>query len=145
MLNVSTRSLKIISALFWYIGGVVLMLRGSGLLFKADTLKPDQIWPWLAIIAGLLLGSLKARFLFIKSCQKNLARIGALKRPKIWQFFRPGFFVFLLLMIIGGAALSQLAPNNYPFLIGVVILDFSIAIALMGSSYIFWTHKELEK
>ncbi len=121
------------------------MLKGSSLLFKADTLKPDQIWPWLTIVAGLLLGSLKARFLFIKSCRKNLARIGALKRPKIWQFFRPRFFVFLLLMISGGAALSQLAPNNYPFLIGVAVLDFSIATALMESSYIFWTHKAFEK
>jgi hypothetical protein len=145
MLNVSTRSLKIISAIFWYIGGVVLMLKGSSLLIKADTLKPDQIWPWLTIIAGLLLGSLKARFLFIKSCQKNLTRISALQRPKIWQFFRPRFFVFLLLMIIGSAALSQLAQNNYPFTIGVAILDFSIAIALMGSSYIFWNHKAFEK
>jgi hypothetical protein len=139
MYHASTSSLKILSALFWYIGGIVLILKGVSLLFKAAKLKPDQIWPWLAFFAGLGLGTLKAKFLFSKSCQRNLARIDALKQPRIWQFFRPGFFVLLLLMIVTGTTLSQLANNNYLFLIGVAILDFSIAIALIGSSYIFWT------
>jgi len=138
MFNVSTRSLKILSALFWYIGGIILMLKGGSLLLEADTLKPGQIWPGLAIVIGLLLGSVKAKFLFSKSCKKNLARIGALERPKIWQCFRPGFFGLLLLMILAGITLSQLAHNHYPFLIGVAILDFTIAIALVGSSYVFW-------
>jgi hypothetical protein len=145
MFNVSARSLKILSGLFWYIGGIVLMLKGGTLLFEADTLKPDQIWAWLAIFIGLLLGGLKAKFFFSKSCQKNLTRIGALERPKLWQFFRPNFFVFMFLMIITGTTLSQMAHNNYPLLIGVAILDFSIAIALIGSSYIFWRYKAFRK
>ena len=145
MLNVSNRSLKIFSALFWYTGGIVLILKGISLLFTAAELKPDPIWLWLAIWAGLGIGTLKAKFLFSKICQRNLARIDALKQPKIWQFFKPGFFAFLLLMIITGATLSQLAHNNYPFLIGVAILDFSIAIALIGSSYIFWTQHAFVK
>ena len=115
------------------------MLKGVSLLLKAAKLKPDQIWPWLAFFSGLGLGTLKAKFLFSKSCQRNLARIDTLYQPRIWQFFRPGFFVFLSLMIVIGATFSQLADTNYFFLIGLAILDFSIAIALIGSSYIFWT------
>ena len=138
MFNVSYRSLKILTALFWYTGGVVLILKGTGLLFKAAELKPHPVWLWLAAFAGLSIGTLKAIFLFSRSCQKNLARINALTHPKIWQFFKPGFFAFLLLMIVAGATLSQLAQNNYSFLISVAILDFSIATALIGSSYIFW-------
>ena len=145
MLNVSNRSLKILCALFWYTGGIVLILKGISLLFRATELKPDPIWLWLAVFAGLSLGTLKAKFLFNKSCQKNLARIDALEQPKIWQFFKPGFFAFLFLMIITGATLSRLAHNNYPFLIGFAILDFSIAIALIGSSYIFWTQHSFVK
>jgi len=137
----STRSLKILAALVWYIGGVVLLLKGGSLLLEAEALRPDKIWPRLAIIAGLFFGSVKARFLFSKSCRKNLARIDELSRPRIWQFFRPRFFVFLLLMILAGATLSGLAHSNYPFLIGVAVVDFSIGIALLGSSFIFWTHK----
>jgi hypothetical protein len=139
MLTVSKRTLKILSALVWHIGGIALMIKGCRLLFQAQTLNPNHIWLWLAFVSGFIFGSLKARFLFIKSCKKNLARINALENPRIWQFFRPGFFLFLFLMIIAGKILFQLALNNYPLMIGVVILDFSIAVALLGSSYIFWT------
>ena len=145
MVPASARSLKILAALVWYIGGIVLLQKGGRLLLEAETLRPGQIWPWLAIITGLLLGGLKARFLFSKSCQKNLTRIDGLQRPRIWLFFRPRFFVFLVLMILAGAMLSQMAHNNYPFLIGVAVLDFSIATALLGSSYIFWTHRAFKQ
>ena len=145
MLVASTSRLKIIAALVWYVGGIVLLLKGGGLLVEADALKPEQDWLWLAAVAGLFLGGLKAKFLFSKSCQKNLDRIAALDRPRIWQFFRPGFLVFLTVMILTGATLSRLAHNNYPFLIGVAILDLGIAIALLGSSYVFWKQKAFVK
>ena len=145
MLVVSTRSLRILAALVWYVGGIVLLLKGGSLLIEAGALKPELDWPWLAAVAGLLLGGLKAKILFSKSCQKNLDRIAALGRPRIWQFFRPGFFVFLTIMILAGATLSRLAHNNYPLLIGVAILDLSIATALLGSSYVFWKPKAFVK
>ena len=141
MLVVSTRSLKILAALVWYVGGIVLLLKGGSLLVEADALKPEEDWPWLATVAGLFLGGLKAKYLFSETCRKSLDRIAALERPKLWQFFRPGFFVMLTLMILAGATLSRLAHNNYPFLIGVGTLDLSLATALLGSSYIFWKHK----
>jgi hypothetical protein len=145
MLVVSTRSLKILAALVWYVGGTLLLLKGSSLLVEADALKPAEGWPWLAAVAGLFLGGLKARFLFNRSCQRNLDRIAALDRPRVWQFFRPGFFVALTVMILVGATLSSLAHSNYPFLIGVAILDLGIGIALLGSSYVFWKQKAFVK
>jgi hypothetical protein len=138
MLTVSTRSLNVLAALVWYAGGTVLLLKGGSLLAEAEALKPEQAWPWLATLAALLLGGLKAKYLFSKNCQNNLERIAALDQPRIWEFFRPGFFVALTVMIVAGATLSRLAHNNYPFLIGVAILDLSIAIALLGSSFVFW-------
>jgi hypothetical protein len=48
-------------------------------------------------------------------------------------------------MILAGATLSRLAHNNYAFLIGVGILDISIAVALLGSSYVFWKQKAFVK
>jgi len=145
MLVVSARSLNVLAALTWYIGGLVLLLKGSSLLGEADALKPEQVWPWLGAVVGLLLGGLKAKYLFGKSCRKNLARIAALDQPKIWQFFRPGFFLFLALMILTGATLSRLAHDNYAFLIVMAILDLGIAIALLGSSYVFWKQKAFVK
>jgi hypothetical protein len=145
MLVVSTYSLKILAALIWYIGGIMLILKGRSLLVEADALKPEQVWPWLAIVAGLFLGGLQAKYLFSKSCQRNLDRIDTLDRPRIWQFFRPGFFAALTVMIFVGATLSRLAHNNYPFLIAVAAVDLNIGIALLGSSYVFWTQKAFVK
>ena len=140
-LTVSPRILNILAALVWYIGGFVLLLKARSLLLEADALQPTQIWTWFGLVVGVLFGSLKAKFLFSKSCRKNLKRIAALQQPKLWQFFRPGFFFFLFIMIATGATLSRMAHDNYPFLIGVAVLDLSIAIALLGSSYIFWQQK----
>ena len=145
MIVVSTRSLKIFAALVWYVGATILLLKGCSLLVEADALKPDEGWPRLAAVAGLFLGGLKAKFLFNRSCQRNLDRIAALNRPRVWQFFRPGFFVVLTVMILVGVTLSRLAHNNYPFLIGVAMLDIGIGIALLGSSYVFWKQKTFVK
>ncbi len=138
MLTVSHRALNILAALVWYVGGIVLLMKGSNLLLEAELLQPDKHWPWTAAVAALLVGGIKAKFLFSKSCRKNLVRIAALDQPKPWQFFRPVFFLFLLLMIMTGAALSNLAHGKYPFLLGIAALDFTIAVALLGSSYVYW-------
>jgi hypothetical protein len=145
MLTVSTRTLNILAAFVWYAGGIVLLLKGGSLLVEAHSLKPEQEWLWLAAVVGPFIGGIKAMFLFSKSCQNNLTRIGALDQPRFWQFFRPWFFVALIVMILGGASLSRLAHNNYVFLISVGILDLSIAVALLGSSYVFWKQKAFVK
>jgi hypothetical protein len=141
MPTVSSRSLNILAALVWYVGGIVLLLKGGSLLVEAVSLRPGLAWPWVAVGAALLAGGLKANFLFSRNCEKNLVRIAALERPRIWQFFRPGFFVALAVMILAGATLSRLAHNHYPLLIGVAALDLALAIALLGSSLVFWRER----
>ena len=140
-MTVSARTLHILAALIWYAGGIVLLLKGGSLLLEAEVLEPGKIWPWLAAILALFLGGWKARFIFGKSIKKNLARIAALDRPKIWQFFSPGFLLALAAMIFAGASLSRLAQGNYPLLIAVAVLDLSIAVALLGSSIIYWQQR----
>lgn len=122
----------------WCIGGTILLLKGGSLLVEANALKPEGLGPWLAAGGGLLLGALKARYLFTRSCRKNLERISALEQPRVWQFFRPWFFFALAIMILAGVTLSRLAHGNYPFLIGVATLDLGIAFALLGSIPVFW-------
>ena len=134
---VSHRSLRVLAALAWLSGGVVLLLKGTSLLLEALAQQPGDFLPWLAGGAGILIGVLKMKFLFNGFCRRNLDRIAALEQPKIWQFFRPGFMVFLAAMIVFGATLSRLALDNYPLLIGVIVLDFSLATALLGSSLVF--------
>jgi len=135
----SARNLKILAGVVWYAGAVAMSLKGSRLLIEASALNPAGTWPWLAIVSGLLLGVIQGRLLFVKSCKRNLERIDCLTNPRIWQFFRPGFFLALLAMILTGASLSRLAHSHYPFLVAVAALDFGIASALLFSSYVFWT------
>lgn len=137
----SARSVKILAALVWCVGGGVLLWKGSTLLIEADALNPQSIWPWAAGAIGLAIGGVKARYLFSKACRKNLRRIDALERPRLWQCFRPRFFLFLAAMIAIGATLSRLAHGSHGFLIGVAILDLSIGTALLGSSFIYWQKK----
>ena len=138
---VSARTLNILAALVWYAGGIVLLLKGGSLLVEAEALMPGKVWPWLAGILALSLGGWKARFIFAKSIKKNLARIAALERPRVWLFFSPGFLVALAAMIATGATLSRLAEGSYPLLIAVAVLDLSIAVALLGSSVVYWRQR----
>ena len=122
----------------WYIGAIVLLLKGASLLTRANALEKAVAGPLFALIMGSIFGGMKAKFIFHQSCQKNLERITSLDNPKFWQIFKPSFFVFLTVMILIGATLSRLALNNYPLLITVATLDLSIATALLASSIVFW-------
>ena len=141
LFTVSARTLNILAALVWYIGGIRLLQKGISLLAEANEMEPSLAWPWIAGFVGLFLGGLKAKYLFTNSIRKNLIRIDGLSPPKVWQFFSPGFFTALTIMILAGVILSRMAHDNYPYLIGVAILDLGIAIALLGSSYVYWTQK----
>ncbi|MCP4269750.1 MAG: hypothetical protein GY777_29955 [Candidatus Brocadiaceae bacterium] len=147
MLTVSTRTLNILAAFVWYVGGVVLVVKGSSLLTEAYSLEPEQYWPWLAVAVGPVTGSLKGKYIFRKSCQKNLDRILNLDQPKIWQFFKTRFFVVLAVVIVFGATMARLAHthHNYYFLIAVAAVDIDIGIALLWSSYVFWKQKAFAK
>ncbi|UCH85465.1 MAG: hypothetical protein JSW50_07195 [Candidatus Latescibacterota bacterium] len=132
------RTLTILAGITWYVGGIVLLLKGGSLLLEARTLRPDTPLPQLAVLGGLCIGGVKAWLLFRKVCKKNLARIAALTRPRIWDFYRLRFYLFLALMILTGAVLSRWAHGNFSSLIGVAVLDLSIGTALLTSSYVFW-------
>ena len=112
-----------------------MLLKGVSLVLEARRLAPGNVWPGLVLVSGVIIGTIKARYIFSRACRKNLIRINTLARPKWWQFFRPGFFVFLALMIIAGATLSRLSHGHYPFVLAVALLDVSVATGLIGSSY----------
>ena len=141
MCVVSRRMLHILAATVWYAGGIILLLKGGSLLREAAALRPGGIGPWAAVACGFLIGGLKARLLFNRTCRKNLKRIAALESPRVWQFYRPQFFLFLAAMITLGAILSRLAHGDYPFLIGVGMVDLSIAVSLLGSGAVFWRER----
>ena len=141
MFSTSTQTLKRVAAAIWLSGGMVLVYKGSTMLLEAQALQAEHDWTWPVAILGLAIGWLKLHFIFRNSCVKNLSRIMLLRTPKIWQAFRPGFLIFLAAMIMLGATLSRMAQGSYPSMMAMVVLDFSLATALLGSSHVFWRHQ----
>ena len=140
-MKASQRILIITAAIIWYGGGISLLLKGAALIINAYALNPQSIWTFLVPILGIIIGLLKAKFLFNHSCEKNIRRIKALTDPRIWQCFRPGMLIFLAIIIPTGAWMSRAAAGNFTFLCLVAALDLSIACALLTSSIVFWKHK----
>ncbi len=141
-MSTSHRFLKFLAALTWYGGAVALAIKGVGLLWEAQAQKAGPGWVWLALAIGLAAGLVKGATLFSFSCKRNLDRIDGLSSPKLWQFFRPRFFLFLALMVSLSALLSGMAHGHHISLLAVGALDLSIATALFGSSYVFWKERK---
>ena len=59
----------------------------------------------------------------------------------VYSLGRLGFYVFLITMVLLGATLSKLATGHYSALLALVVLDLSIAIALLGSLRQFWQQR----
>ena len=140
-MKTSQRTLIIIAAIIWYGGGISLLFKGSALINNAYALNPQSIWTYLAPILGIMIGLLKGRFLFSRSCEKNIRRIKNLADPKIWQCYRPGFLIFLAIVVPTGAWMSRAAAGDFTLLCLVGALDLSISCALLSSSFVFWKHK----
>jgi hypothetical protein len=133
----NVRTLTFLAGLTWYIGAFVLLSKGSRLLLQAERINPDQAWPWVALSVGVLIGIVKARYLLVKSCRRNLQRIANLTDPRWWQFFRPRFFVFLAIVITLGITASRQAEGHYVGLNLVAGLDLSVGAGLLFSGVAF--------
>jgi len=118
-----------------------LLFKGGALIKDGHALDAQSIWIVFIPILGIIIGLLKGRFLFSKSCEKNIERIKALGGPRIWQCFRPGMLIFLAVIISTGAWMSRAAAGNWTFMCLVGFLDISIANALLSSSIVFWRRK----
>ena len=140
-MKVSQRTLMITAAIIWYGGGISLLFKGGALIKNAYAIDAQSIWIYLSPILGIIIGLLKGRFLFSKSCEKNIKRIKALSVPRLRQCFRPGMLIFLAIIIPTGAWMSRAAAGNLTFLCLVGVLDLSIACALLSSSIVFWKYQ----
>ncbi len=140
-MNTSKNTLVRLSALVWTIGGAVLFVKGYSLLKEANEVSENIGIIILVLLITLFTGLVKNKYIMAKFCRKNLRRIHEIKSPKIYQFFTPGFFFALTLMILTGITLSKLAIGSYSFMIAIGGLDLSLSVALLSSSIIFIKEK----
>ena len=111
-MRVSQRTLTVLAAFVWYAGGIALLLKGSALIKNAYAIDAQSLWAPAALLLGVIAGLLKGKFLFSKSCKKNIQRIRSLANPHV-------------------------AAGNYTYLCLVGALDLSISFALLTSSIVF--------
>ena len=139
MFDISHRALKLLAAFVWYSGVVALLIKSTSLLLAAKKIHPEESDIWLTILGGVVLGVIKAKYLFRRLCLKNLKRIDALVDPKLWHFYRIHFFIFLFTMVTLGSLLSRsaLSQGNYSMLLVMAFVELSVGIALLGSSHCF--------
>ena len=138
---VSRLTLIVIVACVWYGGGIALLFKGGSLVKDAYAIDSQSVWAYGAPLLGVIIGFVKARFIFNHACKKNIVRIRSLVNLRIWQCFRPGMLIFLAIIIPTGAWMSRAAAGNFGYLCGVAALDLSIATALLTSSLVFWKLK----
>jgi hypothetical protein len=138
---VSQLTLMVIAACVWYGGGIALLFKSGSLVTGAHAIDSQSLWAYGAPLLGVIIGLVKARFIFNHACKKNIIRIRSLVNPRIWQFFRPGMLIFLAIIIPAGAWMSRAAAGNFGYLCFVAALDLSIATALLTSSLAFWKMK----
>ncbi len=138
MLTTTSNTLIKLAALVWYTGVVVLIAKSSALFLEALKGGADQLFILMAILCGIVIGKIKAKYLFYNIGKKNIDRINLLTNPKLWQFYRKRFFVFLFLMLALGKYLSGVAHGENMALIALAVLELSIAFALFLSSHCFW-------
>lgn len=142
MVHTNTGVLRFLAALTWHLGFIVLLLKATSLLLQAHQIRPDDLWSLWAVLLGIVAGIIKGIVFFSSSCQKNLRRINSLKNPKVWQFYRPGFFLLLAAMVAFGTTLSTAAAGNFVMLLSVAIVDLSVGMALLYSSHVFWLRRQ---
>jgi len=138
MLNTTSNTLIKLAALVWYTGVVVLIAKSSVLFLEALMGGADKLFILLAILCGIMIGKIKAKYFFYNIGKENIDRINLLTNPRLWQVYRKRFFVFLFLMIALGKYLSGIAHGKNMALIALAILELSIAFALFLSSHCFW-------
>ena len=129
---------KTLALLVWYISFIALSLKSYKLFNEAYNINNNLTYLITFLLLGFLLSLLKIKYIFTPSCQKNLQRIEGLENPKIWQFYRVGFFIFLVGVISLGAFLSRMASGDYYFLVTVGVVDMALALALFFSGFEFF-------
>lgn len=137
-MNTNRKTLVTLSAVVWFTGVIFLTIKSASLLLTSYKNGVELFLILHAVSGGIVIGIIKAKYLFSEICKKNINRINSLKEPKLWQFYRKRFFIFLFLMILSGKLLANVLQNSNGGLLGLAVVEISVAVALLFSSYCFW-------
>jgi len=131
------------AAFIWFCGGVVLVIKGCVMLKAAFALDPLMLWVVVTSAVGIIVGLIKAKFIFIHALKKNIKRIGNLSLPVYpWQCYRVGFFIFLAVVITLSKFMTSWSEGHFVYILLIAALDLSIATALLSTGFLFWQKQD---
>ena len=128
-----------IAGLIWIIVGGFLIYRGSGLYSLAvteqNTSKETII---VSLILGIVLGTVKGKFVLSKTASRNRDRINQLTPPlKIHNIFSGPFYGFIAGMMALGFLLRAFNTHIGGYVV-VAAIYCGIGMALIAASYVYW-------
>jgi hypothetical protein len=112
-----------------------------GFLIELERIAhPAVYWVVLIVIAGIIIGAIKARYILIKYADKAVARIQTRGHACYFGFFAPTSWLFILVMMGGGIALRQFTPlPRYTWgLVFLATLYIAVGTGLAIADRIFW-------
>ena len=137
----SVRVQMYMAALMWLIGLGFLLGRGIGFILELRRIAHPAVWVLvLLVVAAIVVGAVKARYILIKYADKAVARIQRRGHACFFGFFGWTSWGFILVMMGGGVALREFTPLPH-FAWGLVFLSvhyIAVGTGLLIADRIFW-------
>lgn len=132
MFRVSKHYLILMSGFAWALIGAYLLFMGSNRI--AEFSLP---YSFLFISIAIILGLLKAKYIFFKIVQKNMNRINSYEAEKVsvWAFQKWTSYALIIAMMLMGILIRDL--NIFPNYI-LSPLYLAIGLALLVSSILYF-------
>ena len=129
------------AAVMWLVGLGFLIGRGIGFLFALEKIAhPAIYWFAVIVIAAIVIGAIKARYILIRYADKAVARIQHRGHGCFFGFFGWASWGFILVMMGGGVLLRQATPlPHYAWgLVFLATLYIAVGTGLAIADRIFW-------
>ena len=129
------------AAVMWMVGLGFLLGFGVSFLVRLVGMAHPAIWSLaLIVVAAIVIGSLKARYILIRYADKAVARIQRRGHACYFGFFGWSSWGFIAVMMGTGIVLRQLTPlPHYPGgLVFLAILYIAVGTGLAIADRIFW-------
>jgi len=131
----------IAAAVVWMVGMAFLYGFGISFIVKLVRIAHPAIWSIaLIIIAALVLGGIKARYVLIRYADKATARIEHRGRTCFFGFFSWSSWVFVAVMMGGGIVLRLFTPlpDLDWGLVFLATLYIGVGTGLLIADRVFW-------
>lgn len=121
-----------LSGFVWFVAGVFLLYKGIHFIASAQLAEETATW---LMMAALVVGFLKGRFVLSKTVKRVVDRIQSLPLPiRLWNAYAPSYWILIGSMVLLGMSFRFLPiPLQYR---GMV--DVAIGSALVNGAMLYF-------